>query len=213
MISLFSSFDLFFYNLSWFSISIISFVLSTKFWGRNLLSGTIERGFYLMSTFFKRLNSFRFKLFNNFILRLILRLIIVNMFSILPFFFSFTSQVSFNLFWGLSLWGGLFIFSLINNVKYILIHFIPEGTPVYLIWFLFFVELVSNFIRPLTLVVRLLANILAGHLLMILLSKIVFFIPPFVIFYFFLNLVEFFVSIIQSYIFVTIICLYFSEMS
>lgn len=95
--------------------------------------------------------------------------------------------------------------------KYTLIHFVPEGTPVFLIWFLFCVELVRNVIRSVTLMVRLLANILAGHLLIILLSQIVFSYYFFALFYIGLNLVELFVSLIQAYIFITMISLYFSE--
>lgn len=210
---LFSPFDSFFFNFSILSIFLVPLLLRASFWLNNLVSYSKNSFVYAMSFFFSRVNSFKFKTFDTFLLGLMLTILFFNFLSILPFFFSFTSQVSFNFFWGLRLWLGLFSFGVINNLKYVLSHFVPEGTPTPLIWFLFFVELISNIIRPLTLVVRLLANILAGHLLIILLSKMVFIFMPLTIIYAGLNLVEFFVSLIQSYIFVTMLCLYFSEMS
>jgi F-type H+-transporting ATPase subunit a len=45
------------------------------------------------------------------------------------------------------------------------------GTPYVLIPFIVLIELVSNVIRPITLSVRLAANLVAGHLLMTLVSS------------------------------------------
>merc|ERR1712204_15521 len=44
-------------------------------------------------------------------------------------------------------------------------HLVPSGTPDVLIPLIVVIELVRNFIRPITLSVRLAANIVAGHLL------------------------------------------------
>lgn len=213
MIRLFSSFDLFFFKFSRISFLGFPLLLGYTYWFNSPL--VLLKIFFtnFMSSFFSRILIFKSKSFNTIVLRLMSLLFILNFLSIFPWIFSFTSQVSLNLFWGLSLWLGLFIFSVCSNFKQVLSHFVPEGTPLFLIWFLFIVEVVRLGIRPITLVVRLLANILAGHLLIILLSKLVFLLSPFFFLYILLNLVEFFVSGIQSYIFVTIICLYFSEVS
>lgn len=55
------------------------------------------------------------------------------------------------------------------------------------------------------------ANILAGHLLMILLSSLVFRLNLSGVFYIGLNMVEMFVACIQSYIFTVIIILYYRD--
>ena len=52
-----------------------------------------------------------------------------------------------------------------------LAHLVPIGTPYVLIPFIVLIELVRNLIRPLTLSVRLAANLVAGHLLMTLISS------------------------------------------
>ena len=44
--------------------------------------------------------------------------------------------------------------------------FIPPGTPVWLAPFIFVLELVSFFVRPITLSVRLFANMMAGHIVL-----------------------------------------------
>jgi F-type H+-transporting ATPase subunit a len=79
--------------------------------------------------------------------------------------------------------------------------------------FIVLIELVSNIIRPITLCVRLTANLIAGHLLMSLLGNalvgrgIVFlvFVPIL------LTILELSVSFIQAYVFITLVTLYTTE--
>jgi F-type H+-transporting ATPase subunit a len=52
-----------------------------------------------------------------------------------------------------------------------LAHLVPLGTPPALMPFIVLIELVRRLIRPLTLSVRLAANIIAGHLLLTLLAN------------------------------------------
>jgi F-type H+-transporting ATPase subunit a len=80
-----------------------------------------------------------------------------------------------------------------------------------------FIETVRNVIRPLTLSVRLAANIIAGHLLLSLLRGIsenspYIFLPTFLIIIILLCL-EYAVAIIQRYVFITLISLYLNEIN
>lgn len=94
-------------------------------------------------------------------------------------------------------------------------HLVPQGTPGLLLVFMVLVERIRNLIRPLTLSVRLGANIIAGHLLLVLLGGlcsgiglrgVVVIIGQIV-----LLILEVAVAFIQSYVFVTLLVLYFGE--
>lgn len=157
-------------------------------------------------------NSFN-KILRLIFLSFITLIFIINFISVLSYNFPSTSQVSYVIFLSLLCWGSIIIFYSFSNINGLSLHLIPEGTPIFLTWFLFLIEIVRNLIRPLTLTVRLVANILAGHLLIILLSKLALWRILPILGYTILNLVEILVSMIQSYIFVTIISLYYSELA
>lgn len=211
MIRLFSSFDFFIFYWSFFIMTIIfslllnkTFVLSSRNGNTLILNN--------LSSFFYSLKPLQFNKFNLVIGFRVFRLIFgLNFFSVFSYSFPFTSQFGPILLFAVCTCLSLVLFNFFRNFGGFASHFIPEGSPLGLSFFLFLIELVRNLIRPITLAVRLVANILAGHLLIILLSKIVFIFSPFVLFYYFLNIVEFFVRLIQSYIFCTIITLYLSE--
>lgn len=93
----------------------------------------------------------------------------------------------------------------------------PLGTPSYLIPFIAIIETIRLIIRPITLSIRLTANIIAGHLLLSLLGssgsqilRINLFII-FIISQFILIILEIAVSIIQAYVFSILMTLYSRE--
>lgn len=214
MIRLFSSFDK---SLALFpSLPLFLFlIILTPFYLKvNRASLLVDSFTNFLSEFFLSIKPLSFSKVTLLSLNSFMLLIFsLNFTSIMPYNFTETRQISSVLFYSLVLWVRLMSFYLFYNLKGFLSHCIPEGTPIYLTWFLFLVELIRNSIRPITLTVRLVANILAGHLLIILLSKLVFCFTIVLPLYAGLNMVELFVSLIQSYIFVTIIRLYYRELS
>lgn len=97
-----------------------------------------------------------------------------------------------------------------------LAHLVPLGTPGILIPFMVLIETISNIIRPGTLAVRLAANIIAGHLLLVLLGNQ----GPMVsssvlslllVTQIILLVLETAVAAIQSYVFAVLATLYSSE--
>lgn len=212
MIRLFSPFDMY-----WFFLPIIfSFLVFAYF--LNLVQKIQPFGLTLswvgniLTEFFLSLKPKSFNKSRSLIFfRIFIFLFVINFFSVFSFNFPLTSQASLVLLIAGSLWLSFIIFSVFHNMKGFLSHLIPEGTPLPLTSLLFIIELVRRIIRPLTLTVRLVANILAGHLLISLLSSLVFIFNLRGILYVGLNLVEMFVAIIQAYIFSTMIVLYYSE--
>lgn len=91
----------------------------------------------------------------------------------------------------------------------------PQGTPNILIPFIVIIELIRNVIRPLTLSVRLSANIIAGHLLITLMRQSHQILGILVVFLVLIQclliLLEVAVSFIQSYVYSILRVLYSSE--
>jgi len=104
------------------------------------------------------LSFFVFIVFNNFI-------------GLYPYVFTATRHLSLTLSLALPLWLGLILYGWFNNTKHMLAHLVPLGTPAVLMPFIVLIETVRNIIRPGTLAVRLAANIIAGHLLLVLLGN------------------------------------------
>jgi len=99
----------------------------------------------------------------------------------------------------------------------LLAHLVPVGTPRFLMPVIVIIETVRNIIRPLTLSIRLAANIVAGHLLLTLLGSqgpllSLFSLSLLMIGLFLLLLLEVAVACIQSYVFTILSSLYLNEL-
>lgn len=94
-----------------------------------------------------------------------------NFLGLFPYIFTRTRHLNISLSISLTLWLSFILYGWINNTQHIFTHLIPQGTPTILIPFIVLIETISNVIRPITLAVRLTANIIAGHLLLTLLRR------------------------------------------
>ena len=97
-------------------------------------------------------------------------IIINNSIGLLPYVFTRSRHIIYTLSLALPVWVRLIIFGWINKSQEIFAHLIPTGTPTILIPFIVCIETIRNIIRPGALAVRLIANIIAGHLLIRLLG-------------------------------------------
>nr|WCB99520.1 ATP synthase F0 subunit 6 [Meteorus sp. 1 XHS-2023a] len=219
MLNLFSMFDPYmgYLNFNWFSIFIYMFILPQMFW---IFKSRVLNLFYsILVTLwmeFKMIVFNKFNLLNLLVFISLFMMILFNNFmGLFPYIFTSTSHLNFSLVFSLSLWIGFMLFGWIMNMEYMFIHLVPLGTPFILMFFMVLIETLSNIIRPFTLSVRLVANMIAGHLLLTLLSS---FIPNVFIYYLLILLfqlllliLEIAVSIIQSYVFVILMILYMKE--
>nr|YP_010118681.1 ATP synthase F0 subunit 6 [Pelopidas mathias]QQY86877.1 ATP synthase F0 subunit 6 [Pelopidas mathias] len=148
---------------------------------------------------------FSFILFNNFL-------------GLFPYIFTSTSHLTISLSISLSMWLSFMFYGWINNTQHMFIHMIPQGTPSILMPFMVLIETISNIIRPGTLAVRLTANMIAGHLLLTLLSSTGINMPNYlVILLIFVQILlltlEMAVAVIQSYVIAILSTLYSSEVN
>lgn len=157
-----------------------------------------------------------------FLYTLIIFILVFNLIGLVPFSFTITSHLvnTFSL--------SLLVFFAINFLC-VYLHktkifslFLPPGSSFYLALLLVPIELVSYFFRPISLSVRLFANMMAGHTLLkvIVGFAIVMFcqggsfyiLHLLIIFLLFcLMFLEFSVSLIQAYVFGCLICIYLSD--
>jgi len=224
MNSLFSVFDpvssIFLYNLNWVAIFLFILYLPQKFFLLN------RKNIKLYKILINVLNGeFRLSIGKvvtpgvSFILISIFLLIVCsNFLGLFPYIFTATSHLSITVRLALPVWLGYIIFSTLNNINFFLSHLVPTGTPYVLIPFMVIIELISRVIRPLTLSVRLAANIVAGHLLIVLVRSPIVSVSWVILGLvfgglFLLVVLELAVSVIQSYVFSTLMSLYVIEVN
>nr|YP_010527042.1 ATP synthase F0 subunit 6 [Acherontia lachesis]UXR12379.1 ATP synthase F0 subunit 6 [Acherontia lachesis]WMQ52917.1 ATP synthase F0 subunit 6 [Acherontia lachesis] len=166
---------------------------------------TLLKNNYFMGSTFIFISMFSFILFNNFL-------------GLFPYIFTSTSHLTLSLSISLPLWLSFMLYGWFNNYQHMFIHMIPQGTPSILMPFMVLIETISNIIRPGTLAVRLTANMIAGHLLMTLLSSTgpnlsYIFITFLIIIQIMLLILESAVAVIQSYVIAILSTLYSSEVN
>ena len=137
-----------------------------------------------------------------------------NFLGLMPYVFTPSSHLVFTLALSLPLWLGSVLWSVVYQFKRIMAHLVPLGTPAALMPAMVVIETISSIIRPMTLAVRLAANIIAGHLLLTLLGGIA---PGgnvtlVMVALVLLLMLESAVACIQSYVFTILRSLYLNEL-
>nr|AYP41017.1 ATP synthase F0 subunit 6 [Nodularia douglasiae] len=187
------------------------------------LSGINVMFFTLMEVVLDLVKSCSGKFFGGFALgqvSLFMLIFVVNISGMIPNVFSPTSHLSLTLVLAMMVWFCLVFSGWVFSWKESAGHLVPTGSPVALIPLLVLIESVSILIRPITLGVRLAANITMGHLMLHVIGEYVveFFYEVsflgsllgglvmwgYVIF-------EFAVSFLQAYVFVLLVGLYSSD--
>ena len=141
-----------------------------------------------------------------------------NLMGLIPHVFTSTRHLRFTLALRLPLWSCFILFGCINHTRHILAHLVPTGTPGPLMPLIVLIETISNVIRPGTLAIRLAANMLAGHLILTLLSGTgpslsYSLVSLLLITQILLLILESAVAVIQSYVFAALRTLYASEVN
>nr|YP_008815720.1 ATP synthase F0 subunit 6 [Pristaulacus compressus]AGZ13115.1 ATP synthase FO subunit 6 [Pristaulacus compressus] len=223
MNNLFSIFDpttsnLFSFN--WLSSLIFLYFLPLKYWMKNSRNFLFcKKLFFFIENEFKSILLNKINLINLLLfLSTFFFILFNNLLGLFPYIFTSSSHLKFSFNFSLTLWMCLIMFGFINFFFNMLFHFVPQNTPFILSPFMVLIESIKNLIRPLTLSIRLSANMIAGHLLITLISESLEFIK-FIMLYFpflfqlILMILEIAVSIIQSYVFSILIILYSKEIN
>lgn len=143
-------------------------------------------------------------------------ILVNNFIGLFPYVFTASSHLVITLALAFPFWASFILYGWIVETLHALAHLVPLGTPAPLIPFMVLIEIISNLIRPITLSVRLAANIIAGHLLLTLLGGGASIETPIISVIVLLSqilllILEFAVATIQSYVFMTLVTLYARE--
>lgn len=219
MINLFSVFDptsYFGIRINWLIVLILYIFMFSRFY--KIYRGYLEifkKFLNLVNEVFKEVANSKY--IGIVLIRLVrfIYLIICNLTGLFPFIFTRTAHIIFTIGIGIVIWISFFIIGWIKNFNIRIAHLVPEGRPIFLSPILVLIESISHLIRPFTLSIRLAANIIAGHLIVGLLSRIrlLRFIGFFCSLFFqrLLLVLEFGVAIIQGFVFRILLLLYAVE--
>nr|ALO64437.1 ATP synthase F0 subunit 6 [Bombus terrestris] len=219
MMNLFETFDPSinnYFQLNWIFMFTPIIIFPNMYW---LIPSRIMMIFKL---FIKYLfNEYKMIMSNKYIMNIVMFLsimiyiMLLNLFSLIPYIFTSTSHLLFNLSMSLSLWMSFMIYSIINFPIKTLSHLVPLNSPKFLMNFMVIIELISLIIRPWTLSIRLSANLISGHLILILLSNFMMnfllLSPITLMIQNMLLTLEISMALIQAYVFSILLTLYFSE--
>ena len=151
-----------------------------------------------------------------FIFSLFVFILFCNMVGMLPYSFTVTSHIIVTLSFAIFIFIGVTILGfIIHGFKYLKI-FVPSGVPVVLLPIISIIEIISYLSRPVSLSVRLFANMMAGHTMLkvfggfvISLGLVGGWLP--LTFSVALTGLEILVAFLQAYVFAILTCIYLND--
>jgi len=102
--------------------------------------------------------------FFSLVFTLFLFILLANLFGMFPYFFTVTSHLIVTAALSFLVIGIVVFYGFWRNGFGFLKLFVPSGVPVFILPFVVFIEVLSFISRPISLSIRLFANILAGHI-------------------------------------------------
>jgi F-type H+-transporting ATPase subunit a len=150
-----------------------------------------------------------------FIFTLFMFVLAGNLIGMVPYTFTYTSHIIVTFGMAIVIFIGVTAIGLARHGFGFFKLFAPAGVPWLLLLLLVPIELISYFIRPFTLSIRLFANMLAGHAILVVFGGFVaglgiLGIAPLAMDVGFI-LLEFLVAALQAYIFAILTCLYLND--
>jgi F-type H+-transporting ATPase subunit a len=150
-----------------------------------------------------------------FIFTLFLFILFANLLGLIPYSFTVTSHIIITFALAAVVFIGVTTIGIVRHGFHFLRLFVPEGVPLLLLVVLVPIELLSYFIRPFTLSIRLFANMLAGHTMLAIFGGFAASIGLLAFFPLAINIalvgLELLVAVLQAYVFAILSCLYLHD--
>ena len=150
------------------------------------------------------------------IFTLFMFILIGNMLGMIPYSFTFTSHIIVTFVMAFTVFIGVTVLGFARHGLHFFSFFIPPGAPLYMWPLLIPIEIISYLSRPISLSVRLFANMLAGHTMLKVIAGFVFalgalagWLPLLLITA--LTGLEILIAFLQAYVFAILTCLYIKD--
>jgi F-type H+-transporting ATPase subunit a len=151
-----------------------------------------------------------------FIFTLFMFILFCNLLGMVPFSFTVTSHIIVTFALAIVVFIGVTIIGFVRHGAKFLKLFVPEGVPIFLLPLLVVIELLSYLTRPISLSVRLFANMMAGHTMLkvfggfvVALGILAGWAP--LAFVVALTGLEIGIAILQAYVFAILTCIYLND--
>lgn len=180
------------------------------------LQSLAEMGYLFVQTVVDDIVGEKGRPFFPYIFSLFFFILFCNLSGLIPGSFTVTSQVIVTGTFSAIIVGFTFIYGFYSHGIGYLKFFVPTGVPVFLMPLIVPIEIISFLARPVSLAVRLFANMTAGHTLLAVMFFYVVTLPwwggwlPFGFTVVFTG-VEVFIGFIQAYIFTILTCVYIND--
>ena len=151
-----------------------------------------------------------------FVLTLFTFILFCNVLGLVPYSFTVTSHIIVTLALALTVFVGATLIGFWRNGFGYLKLFVPSGVPAILLPLVVVIEIVSYFIRPLSLSIRLFANMMAGHMMLKVMAGFVVMLGatagwlPLIAMVGLYGL-ELLVAALQAYVFALLTCMYLND--
>jgi F-type H+-transporting ATPase subunit a len=150
-----------------------------------------------------------------FVFSLFMFVLFGNLIGMVPYSFTYTSHIIVTFALAVFIFIGVTIIALARHGWHFFTFFAPKGLPAPLLVLLVPIEIISYCIRPMTLSIRLFANMMAGHTMLVIFAGFVvamgiFGVLPLALNIFFI-LLELLVAVLQAYVFTILTCIYLHD--
>jgi F-type H+-transporting ATPase subunit a len=154
-----------------------------------------------------------------FIFSLFMFVLFGNLIGMVPYSFTFTSHIVVTFALALFIFVGVTVIAVARHGLHFFTYFAPKGMPLPLLILLIPIEIISYCIRPMTLSIRLFANMMAGHTMLVIFAGFVFALGTYWVlpgilplaFDVFFILLELLVAVLQAYVFTILTCIYLHD--
>ena len=151
-----------------------------------------------------------------FVLTLFIFILLCNLLGLVPYSFTPTSHIIVTFAMAAVVFVGVTLIGFIKHGVHFVSFFVPKGVPFALLLLLVPIEIISYFVRPFSLSIRLFANMLAGHTMLKVFGGFVVMLgvlagwAPLAFLVAFTGL-ELLIAFLQAYVFAILTCLYLND--